>query len=405
MPSESPWRLPDHGRGCFDQLPATISRLLGAPAHGLPLDDGLLAGRFDHVVLVYLDAFGLRWLERHAAHPLLERAARDGLVRGLTSQFPSTTAAHITTIHTGQPVGEHGLYEWFVLEPRLERLIAPLLFSFAGDDLPHTLLAAGLAPGEVFPHGALCDRFAEDGAPSHVALPRQIAGSQPSRVLAESATIHPFDGTAHGLATLAAALGGAERGYGHLYLPDVDTAMHHLGRDDEAVDLLIVEALTAIEQALDSFPAGTLLLLTADHGMADVDPARTAYVNTLWPELADLLETGADGRPLAPAGACRDLFLHVRDGCHEEVRAGLAERLEGRAEVRLVEALVADGVFGSTVGVGLLERLADVVVLPYAGEAVYWWEPGRFEQRFLGQHGGLTPDEMEIPLVGVVCGS
>jgi hypothetical protein len=33
------------------------------------------------------------------------------------------------------------------------------------------------------------------------------------------------------------------------------------------------------------------------------------------------------------------------------------------------------------------------------GEAVYWHEPGRFVQHLRGQHGGLSPQEMEIPLV------
>jgi hypothetical protein len=33
---------------------------------------------------------------------------------------------------------------------------------------------------------------------------------------------------------------------------------------------------------------------------------------------------------------------------------------------------------------------------------VYWHEPGRFEQRLHGQHGGLSPQEMEIPLVAWV---
>jgi hypothetical protein len=37
-----------------------------------------------------------------------------------------------------------------------------------------------------------------------------------------------------------------------------------------------------------------------------------------------------------------------------------------------------------------------------AGEAVWWYEKDKFEQRFYGHHGGLTPQEMEIPLLA--CG-
>ena len=49
-----------------------------------------------------------------------------------------------------------------------------------------------------------------------------------------------------------------------------------------------------------------------------------------------------------------------------------------------------------------LARLAEVVVLPHPGEAAWWLEPGRFEQEFYGQHGGLSPDEVEIPLLAFV---
>ena len=41
-------------------------------------------------------------------------------------------------------------------------------------------------------------------------------------------------------------------------------------------------------------------------------------------------------------------------------------------------------------------------VLPHYGEAVFWHEPGRFVQDLRGQHGGLSPQEMEIPLLAWV---
>ena len=35
-----------------------------------------------------------------------------GSVTRLTSQFPSTTAAHVTALYTGVPAGQHGVFEW-----------------------------------------------------------------------------------------------------------------------------------------------------------------------------------------------------------------------------------------------------------------------------------------------------
>src|SRR3954471_21026156 len=105
-------RLPEYGRRCFDQLPATIERLLTGAPSGSALDEPLLRERFERVALVYLDAFGWTFLERQHHHPLLDRVRAGVFVAQLTSQFPSTTTAHVTTIHSGLPVAEHGLYEW-----------------------------------------------------------------------------------------------------------------------------------------------------------------------------------------------------------------------------------------------------------------------------------------------------
>ena len=113
---------PLHEGYAFISLPPTVERLLLGGDGGLP--PGALVDvpePVERVVLVLLDAFGWRFFLRHAdAHPLLRRMLADGMVAKLTTQFSSTTAAHITTLHTGRPVGEHGLYEWNVYEPRLD---------------------------------------------------------------------------------------------------------------------------------------------------------------------------------------------------------------------------------------------------------------------------------------------
>lgn len=367
---------------CFDELPDLIERSLE---------------EHPRVVLVYFDAFGWRFLERHGEHALFAGAS----VERWTSRFPSTTTVHATTIHSGLPLGEHGLYEWHVLEPRLNRLVVPLWFSFAGDDRPGTLRDAGLAPHDLFPEQTLYRRLLP--VPSHVALPAAFAHSQTSKALLREATVHPFDETAEGLAALCDALAAEERAYGTIYFDAADSLMHVVGTEAPEVAAVMEATLSAIAEA--PWPEGTLVLLTADHGMEAISPERTTYVNVAWPELARHLAAGADGKPLAPAGSCRDLFLHVLPDRLDEVAARLGELLTEVADVRKVEDLLAEGLFGPHVTDALTSRLANLVVLPAPGEAAYWLEPGRFEQRYLGQHGGLTANELEIPLVRWIAGA
>ena len=68
------------------------------------LPDGFLPSRprtFRAVVLILLDGFGWRFFEKVADdYPALRRFAAASGVAKLTSQFPSTTAAHVTCLHT-----------------------------------------------------------------------------------------------------------------------------------------------------------------------------------------------------------------------------------------------------------------------------------------------------------------
>jgi len=187
-----------------------------------------------------------------------------------------------------------------------------------------------------------------------------------------------------------------------VYLPSFDALMHVLGPESPDAYSELVTLLGQIEDGFALAPDGTLLLVVSDHGMSPVSPERTTYVNVAWPELEQHLRRGADGKPLAPGGSCRDLFLHVLPGHVDEVVSGVSERLAEVADVVETRTLLEEGAFGEEVSGAFLARLAEVVVLPRPGEAAWWLEPGRFEQTFFGQHGGRSADEVEIPLLALV---
>ncbi|MEA2276968.1 MAG: hypothetical protein QOC78_1928 [Solirubrobacteraceae bacterium] len=392
---------PRYDEGGFAALPATVARLLGrgdGDGGGVPLPG--LPATAQRVVLVLLDAFGWRFFTRHGDHPLL---ARMDAVVPLTTQFPATTTAHVTTLHTGLPVGEHGLYEWNVYDPELGVLVTPMLFSFAGDHGRDTLLAAGVQPDAVLPSdGTLYQRLASEGVESHVFHPATFSPSTYDGVLARGARLHTMPGLPAGLAELAAVLRSATGPtYAYVYWDRIDTVGHLEGPSSPRFAEAVRSSLDALDAGLRALPEGTVVLMSADHGQVDVDPQRTVFVNESWPELSELLARGRDGHVLAPAGSARDLFLHCRPETIDEVVDGLASRLGERAEVRRVDELVAAGWFGP-VGERLRAVLADVCVLPADGETVWWREPGRFDMRFRGHHGGLSEDEARTQVAALV---
>jgi hypothetical protein len=390
--------VPRYDAGGFAALPDTVARLLGMGEGGVALDG--LPARAPHVVLVLLDAFGWRFFTRHGDHPLLQRF---DTVVPLTTQFPSTTTAHVTTLHTGVAVGEHGLYEWNVYEPSLDALITPMLFCYAGDAARDTLLRAGVEPSVLWPSApTLYERLALAGVASHVFGPQSFTPSTVDGVLARGAEIHPVADLPSGLAALGAALHASDGpAYAYFYWDEVDAIGHQYGPSSPQFAAAAQRCLDALDAGLRALPEGTIALLAADHGQVDVDPATTVHVNEAWPGIADLLARDGRGRPLAPAGSARDLFLHCKPGAIDELVDGLERLLGERATVHRVADVAAAGWLG-TVGERLRARLADVCVLPAPGETVWWRERHRFDMRFRGHHGGLSEEEARTQVAALV---
>jgi hypothetical protein len=391
----------------FAQIPRTVrSLLLAQDAGGVPLGRNAdLYGAYDQVILFFVDAFGWRFFEQFADHPFLRRIRDEGFVSKLTSQFPSTTAAHVTTIHTGLPVGQSGVYEWYYYEPLLDALIAPLLFSYAGDGARDTLAPTGITGAELFPTQTIYRDLAEHGVQSFVFQDHHYALSPYTTVVSSGATVVPYRSLPEAIVNLA-ELRDQQRGkaYFFLYYASIDTICHLYGPESPQIQAEIETFLDVMERLLlkqlTRRGRRTLFLMTADHGQTAIDPATTVYLNRSLPELTPLMKTDRAGQPLVPAGSSRDLFLHIEDERLDEAQARLEAHFAGKAEIHRVGDLIEEGFFGpGAPSETFLGRVGDLVILPYAGESVWWYQQGKFEQNFRGSHGGLTRDEMETSLL------
>lgn len=362
---------------------------------------------YDAVILFLVDGFGWRFVERFQGAPFLQRLTRQGRLEKLTSQFPSTTSAHLTTIHTGLPVGQSGVFEWFYYEPQLDRLIAPLLYSYAGDRERDTLRGSGVSASSLYPGSGLYPSLAEAGVRSHVFGGRDYTPSTYSRAVMQGAKLHGYKTLPEALVNLRELLEAEHaRLYIHFYFERIDSLSHAYGPGSPQVEAEIETFLMMMEHFFARAPFGkkkVLFLMTADHGAMEVDPQTTVFLN-LDPRFAGVerfLRVNRAGEPLVPAGSARDMFLYIREGLVEEARAFFASRLEGQAEVVRVEDLIDAGYFGPEVSPLFRPRAGDLVILPHREQTVWWYVRDKFEQRFYGHHGGLSPEEMEIPLFTV----
>ncbi len=394
---------------CFSALPQTIEFLLtGEGESALPEDCfGSLPTKYDKVILFLVDAFGWRFFQEYAEkYPFLKRFLSQGVVSKMTSQFPSTTAAHVTCLHTGLNVGQSGVYEWNYYEPLVDEVITPLLFAYTGEKKRDSLKRSGISAETFFPTQTLYQKLQIRGTTSYVFQSESYTPSTYSDIVYKGATVLSFQRLSEALSNLVelATATTLPKIYYFLYFDKIDAICHTYGPQShlfqEAVDTFLRMMEELLYHKLSGKLGQALLIVTADHGQVEVDPRRTFYLNKQGMNIEQYLQRNQRGKLLIPAGSARDMFLHVKEERIDETVVLLQKRLSDIAEVYYTEQLVAQRFFGSTQpSREFLGRVGNVVILPYQHETVWWFEDGKFDMHFKGHHGGLTTEEMEIPLL------
>ena len=388
---------------CFSQIPQTIYHLLtGEGKLGLPADVlGNFPHRYNKVILLFVDAFGWEFYQRYQdKYPFLARFGQEGVASKLTTQFPSTTASHVTTIHSGLPIGDHGVCAWFYYEPQLDGVFAPLLYSFAGEKSRETVQKLGINPQSLFPTSTLYHRLQNHGVKSYCFQQQIYSHSSFSTTVCDGAQMVSYKTLPEAVTNLTdLVLQESSPAYYCLYVDAIDGICHKYSPNSPQFDAEVDSFFSMMEKLFHQTLTGnlqdTLILLTADHGQITATPETTIYLNKIYPTLANFLKTDAQNNPIIPGGGCRDYFLYVKEEYLEEVHRTLTEKLLGKATVWYTEKMLQEGYFGSNPSAKLVSRLGNIIILPNQNETIWWYEKNRFEMRQRACHGGLSPQEME----------
>ncbi len=242
---------PTYDSHSFIALPRSIAGLFGRGTTALHPE--VLAGLPEHytkVVVILADGFAWHFFERFAGdHPALRRFTDCGTATRFTAQFPSTTAAHVTALHTGLEVGQSGIYEWQYYEPELDAIIVPLIFSLPGRKDRELLSVAGVDPARILPANTLYQQLASEGIVSTVIQHKEFEPSTYSDHMCRGATQVGYRTLPEALANLQLALHEeAGRAYYLLYFDRIDAMAHQYGPDSPQIDAEIDAFLTTLER-------------------------------------------------------------------------------------------------------------------------------------------------------------
>jgi hypothetical protein len=371
---------PDYsGKGFVNLVASLVEGAGGRPRHApleaLPASELRAA---TNVVFVIVDGLGDNYLRANGAGGRLARHRRGQI----SAVFPSTTASAITSSFTGATPLEHGLTGWFTYFSAAACVGAPLPFQRRGE---RNRMAATAA--QLFVEPSLFDGLS---ARSIVVSYRPIIDSTYNVHHCGRAGRLAYDNLEGFLEqTVAAVRSGPEKKLVYAYWPEFDALSHQHGVAS-AETRAHFAALDAVYGELLARLAGTdsIVVLTADHGFMD-SPVEESI--ELPAELGALLRF-----PLC--GERRVAFCHVRDakGFTAKAKAFFGER----ADVRPSRELQDEGWFGpGRAHADFAERIGDVALVMNGRATVKDWVPGESRHLHIGNHGGISEDEMNIPLV------
>lgn len=405
--SAAGWVLPDYGGSGLANVPATVLATLGARhERDLPplrdLDPALTDG-VRQVVLVLADGLGWGQLERLCERgdtpflaSLVARArARDGAqLLQATSVFPSTTAAAITTLNTGRTPQEHGNIAYFCWLEEFGQVSQMLRWGPAKQRRGSYFDDGTLDPARYRLVPSMHARLVERGARSYLIEPEVFRNEAMTRMHAAEAAfsgyVLPSTMGVRLRQMLDQRVWGSDLAYVYAYWSGVDMAAHLYGprSPEHAMEAALLDR--ALEHGLSGRSSGeTLVLITADHGHAEVDPAALVDIEGDL-ELRALLTHPVAGEP-------RLAFLHTDRAA--AVRDRLEARWPGLFTIFERDEAIAEGLFGRGDSAAARRRIGDVCAMLSGPRAATIVRVDGQAVLHRGAHGGMSADEMRIPIL------
>lgn len=357
------------------------------------LDNALAWPQTRRAVVALVDGLGRNVLRRYGGHAPFLKSAMESHGRVLQAPVPTTTAASLTSLGTGEEPGVHGVVGYDVLDP--ERGV---VVNMLGGWDPATV------PEQWQPLPTVLERAEAAGcAVVTVSLPL-FAGSALTRAALRGGEYRAGSTMAARMQLALGVLDSARQpALVYLYFNELDKAGHRDGLGSDSWLHALEEVDTTLKRLHERMPPGSTLGITGDHGMVDVpDSRRLDYAEVLedgslrFPELLDGVEH--------TAGEPRLVQLHFGADVSAERRAAVAEAWRAahgaHAWVLTRDEAVAAGWFGAKVADRVRPRIGDLLIAAHGDLALYdGRRVGAHAFEMVGQHGSPTRAEREVPLL------
>jgi len=385
-------KLPNYEDGSLVNLMSSIIHHFDGSSQYKPLKDlplSQLEG-VDNIVLILLDGLGYNFFTRNAK--LLDYPIMEHLKAKLTSVFPSTTAAAMTTIYSGVAPKNHGCLAWFTYLKEVGSIstIPPLKRRGSNDYITNKALKAN----DILQIQSIFEKI--PSIDSYFVISENLKDTPYDSVVSKGAKdvigFSDFPDSMNQIMNILRGNEGSKKFILH-YWDGIDSKSH-LDGTEKAIPHFkeILEEIVQLSQKTKTLDSKTVIIITADHGLIDIPKDHIIRLKD-HPKLEETLI-------LPLCGESRAAFCFVRAPYREQFESYVVKELKEFCIMFKMQDLIDKEMFGLyDAHPRFRYRVPDYLLLMRENYMIKDKMLKEVRIRMKAVHGGLSEEELYVPLI------
>ncbi|BBJ29019.1 alkaline phosphatase family protein [Athalassotoga saccharophila] len=381
----------DYEKSLLGLINSIVAKFGLLPFHK-PLPGSYFGEKFQNskrVVLILIDALGYDQAKKVVTNSNLKYIK---MPQKISSVFPSTTVNALTTLSTARSPIEHGMLGYILYLKEFGTLANMIEFSPIGM-ARDSLISRGANPSSFLSVPSIYEPLRNYGVNPLIIIPSSFKESGLSKLHNRGSAVQGYLDLVDMMIKLRKNLESEKFSYIYAYWPMVDAMGHTYGPNseeyfEEAKEVFELFETLVYERLPSDIKDETTFLITADHGQIHT-PWQHEYKINPEDEFVSTLQ-------ILPAGEPRVMYLYTKDPSKtiEEGEKIFGSNVEFVSSSKMIE----EGLFGpGNADPRSILRIGDLVAIPrddYSFSVKYTGN----EHQMKGKHGGLSNQEMDIPL-------
>jgi hypothetical protein len=359
------------------------------------------SNKYDNVMLILLDGLSYSLYEKHLKKLPKEKRLlleRNLLFSKLTTIFPATTTSVIPFLMTGYMPEESGIYEWWQYEHNSDEIICPFLSQYQKDKESLDMKELGVDPIKIYKESRIYKKLMKENI-KVTSFAREYE-TPFNNIANDEINVLTFNYiTEYFKHFMKMKIEG--RNFFYMYEPNIDYYQHKFGVNSkecsDCVSEILNELYTLLKYVDEKLNGNIRIFITADHGLTDVSYKKILFLDKGVDNIEKYLKKNRKGNPIRCGGSPRACVLHIKEDKVNEFINIARNVVADYGEVFQIDEIFDMGLFDKDLASeDFMRNMGNLIFLAYPNRGI-WFEEDF--SSYKGFHGGLSEDELHIPLL------